>query len=371
MKLLINAATLRGYGSGAVGRNVLTELARIEQGPHCTAWIPSAWGWRKDQLGERMKLHPTRPGFVGKLVAENISIRGALLRGEGDRLFSMGDTSLPLCTVPHLLLIHIPYLAYSKPEWGFEVPASFAAKLKLIETSFRATLPTVTAITVQTEHMKKRIASRWNYSEQKIHVVPSSIEPVEFERNAYFYRSQKKQQPYICYVASASPHKNHTVLAEMMAVLKSKGFDTPCRLTVRREEVPSLVERARQLRVLSLFEFCGGLPPQQALEMMAGAVVMVMPSRLETFGLPFFEAMQLGCPLVISDLEFAREACADSALYAAADSGEDFAEKVAQVLQSHSFGKTLSAAGRKRFTRIYRPWSAIAGRYLKLLEELG
>lgn len=370
MKLLINAATLRGYGSGAVGRSVLTELSRLEGGPRCTAWIPSAWGWPPDHLGERMTLHNARPGIFGKLYAENIAIRSAMLRGQGNRLLSLGDTSVPLCTVPHLLLIHIPYLAYRQPEWGFDITPAFKIKLKLIEASFRATLPTLSAITVQTEHMKRRIASRWSFDEQKIFVVPSSIEPIEFAATDCYYANPKKNKPYICYVASASPHKNHAVLAETMAVLNAKGFDAICRLTVERSEVPALVERARNLHVLSQFEFCGPQPAREARAMMAGAAVMVMPSRLETFGLPFFEAMQLGCPLVVSDLEFAREACGEAALYAAPSSGEDFADRIAAILASYQVGRQLSAAGKKRFDQIYVPWSEIARRYLNLIGTL-
>jgi glycosyltransferase involved in cell wall biosynthesis len=364
MRLLLHLGTLRGFGSGVVGRNLLIALRDLGGDHRYVAWIPRVWGWKGDLLGDRFSLRPVRPHFVYKLLAENLDIRVAALRRRGDKLFSLGDTSLPLCPVPHLLLVQTPYLAYRPNEWGFRPSSKFRLKVALIEAAFSAALPTATLITVQTDEMKRRLTSRWDLSTDRVVVVPSAIESLE--RSA----PPPDGRPYLCYIASAYPHKNHVVLASMMAALAARGFDLPCRVTVTREEVPDLTREAARLGILDRLEFLGPVAVPEARRLLAGAEALVMPSRLETFGLPYFEAMQLGRPVIAADLPFAREACGAAARYAQADSGEAFAEQVQAVLSSPAAARSMAQAARARFDEVHVPWTEVARRYLSILENL-
>ena len=47
----------------------------------------------------------TRLGLLQKMATENIQMRLAMRRFGTQTLFSLGDTSLPACPVPHLLLV--------------------------------------------------------------------------------------------------------------------------------------------------------------------------------------------------------------------------------------------------------------------------
>jgi glycosyltransferase involved in cell wall biosynthesis len=42
---------------------------------------------------------------------------------------------------------------------------------------------------------------------------------------------------------------------------------------------------------------------------------VLFPSLLETYGIPYYEAMYFSKPLIVSDLDFARDACGDAAIY--------------------------------------------------------
>ena len=77
--------------------------------------------------------------------------------------------------------------------------------------------------------------------------------------------------------------------------------------------------------------FLGAVPYEQILGYYRGAVAMVFPSLLETFGIPLLEAMLAGAPIVASDIPTFREIAGDAALYFPAGDPTALARAVARV----------------------------------------
>ncbi len=362
MRIAIHAGTLRGFGSGAVGRNVLRALSQVARDHELTAWIPKDWGWGPEELGPGVHLISLRGGFASKLITENAGIRRALC--DFDVLFSMGDTSLPACPIPHLLMVQQAYLAYRPSDLDFSMSPVWQAKLRAIGTYFRLGLSSTSRLTVQTRDMKDRLCERWSLAPERVALIPSS-----YALNPRPPRAEADPR-YVCYVATPSAHKNFEVLADMMSALATQHGELRCKLTVRPREVPGLVRRARELQVSDRFEFLGRVRSDALGELLASAVALVMPSKLESFGLPYYEAMAVGCPVLAADRAFAREACGPAALYADADSGRDFGAAVARLLRESGLRGQLQAAGATRIQSVSRSWNDIAGAYLELLQEL-
>ena len=156
----------------------------------------------------------------------------------------------------------------------------------------------------------------------------------------------------------------------MMAVLASKGCAIVCMLTVTPQMVPALTARAARYGVLDRFVFMGNIPNKDAIALMRCSLAHIMPSKLESFGLPYFEAMGLGCPVVAADRDFAREACGNAALYADANDGEKFADHVLSLFENVQYREEMSHRALHRFEEVHRPWSQVAMDYLAILENL-
>jgi glycosyltransferase involved in cell wall biosynthesis len=332
------------------------------------AWVPREWADQSDDallgLPSHVELRLTQPGLHHKFLDENAFMRRTLKRWNADVLFSLGDTSLPLCPVPHLLLIQQAHLAYAAKERGFPMPLSQALRWRLMEAYLRACLPTVTKVVVQTEDMKDRLCRRYRLPPQNVAVVPSSAElPREEEAPC------SSEEPYVCYVASGGHHKNHTILASMMAALRERHPSLVCRLTVDKSEVPALNREIERRSLASRFRFEGTVPHAAAIRLMRDAWAVVIPSKLESFGLPYYEALSVGVPIVAADRAFAREACGDAAFYADADDGLAFADAIDRIVSSRALEGRLREAARRRFEDHNRSWSDIAGEYLRLLGE--
>jgi glycosyltransferase involved in cell wall biosynthesis len=366
MRIALNLGNLRGFGSRKVGQGVLAAWTEYHSHDHLRAWVPSSWDRSVEAVDAGLRVETVASGLVSKFIADNVSIRRHLCSGRADCLFSLGDTSMIGCGVPHLLLVQQAHLAYAPDQWGYTPAPAFRAKMAFMAAYLRAGLPTVSHVTVQTRSMKRRLCERFSLESERVTVVPSAI---ELETSARWTpKNETKPRPYILYVASAAPHKNFELLVPLMRALPPALSDVICRLTVRCEQVPELVERARQLGVLDRFEFLGAVTDIEPL--IADASVFVMPSRLESFGLPYYEAMAIGCPLVVADRDFAREACGDAALYASFDSGEDFALKVAELIESTGRQRELSKRGRSRFEQTRTTWSDVVHSYRHILSRL-
>ena len=363
MRIAVHAATLRGFGSGAVGRSILCALARVAREHQITAFVPACWGWRPGELGEHVRLRPVRAGGFAKLGFENVTLRRAL--GSHDALLSLGDTSLVACPAPHLLLVQQAYLAVEPRTLDFPMPPAWAAKLRLVDTYFRAGLPTVQALAVQTHTMKEGLCARWGIDPGRVSVIPSAP-----ALGAPAWPPMRAPSPYVCYVATPSAHKNFEVLADAMASLRRRWPKLRCKLTVHPGEVPALRRRAQRLGVLGAFEWLGRVPHAALGELLAGAVALCMPSKLESFGLPYYEAMAAGCAVVAADRPFAREACGDAALYADANAGSVWATQVGRLLDEPELREQLERDGQARAQRLGRSWEEIAREYLDLTEAI-
>ena len=372
MKIALHLGTLRGHGSAAVGRNILTELISQGQEHEFLVWVPSEWsmtyGIGPDSFGPNVTVRQTRPGLLQKMATENIQMRLAMRRFGTQRLFSLGDTSLPGCPVPHLLLVQQAHLYLRPRDRDFPVPKSFELKIGAMTAYFRAALKTLDKITVQSQTMRQGLIERYGIDEARIVVIPSAIRgfpqllkgPVKGER----------KRLTLCYVASGSPHKNHDLLADVLHGLSGSYPELRLRLTVSQGSVPSLVNRASDLKVLDRIDFMGSMPFDEVLKMMKSSTIAVMPSKLESFGFPYYEAMALGLPLVAADKPFAREACADGALYADANDPDPWIAAIENLLSTKTARTNLGKKGLARFREVEIGWDEVARRYLITLEQL-
>ncbi len=82
------------------------------------------------------------------------------------------------------------------------------------------------------------------------------------------------------------------------------------------------------------------------------ATALVLPSRLEGFGLPLLEAFHFGTPVIHSDTPALIEVAGDAGLVVPLENGTDYparlAEAIASVASDTALAANLATAGRDR-----------------------
>lgn len=368
MTVALNLGSLRGLGSAAVGRSILSELVADPNSGHFLAWVPSEW---HGTLGDvpHVRYRYVGKGLRQKLLTDQVRIRRAFRTGQAAKLFSLNDTSMVACRNPHLLLLHQPNLVAPPDHLDFPCSRSYALRLHAMRAYLGACLRTVDVVTVQTAYMKEGLVEQWGYPADRVWIVPSAVQDVPGTLGTW--RPMAGDPPYVLYPASAAAHKNHVILVDMVRSLERWGRqDVRCAITVEPDQLPLLVSAARRAGVQDRFTFLGRRPAQEIRELMATAAAVVIPSKLESFGLPYYEAMGVGCPLVVADRGFAREACGDAARYCPADSGAAFGAAVAELLEDTDAATDLSRRGMNRYGRARRSWGEITAEYLRILAAL-
>lgn len=137
--------------------------------------------------------------------------------------------------------------------------------------------------------------------------VPSNILPRRFDR------------PHFVTVGTIEGRKNHVLLLNLWRRLAAEGgSNVPILVIVGQrgweaEAAIDMLDHALDLKgpVVEL----GECADDEVAAIIAGARALLMPSFAEGFGLPVMEALQLGTPVIASDLAVFREFSADFPIY--------------------------------------------------------
>jgi glycosyltransferase involved in cell wall biosynthesis len=189
----------------------------------------------------------------------------------------------------------------------------------------------------------------------KISVVPCTVGEA--------FRQQPKQQaaqavrnlygvdaPYILFVGSAAPHKNLAALLKAYRLLCAKRRDEPHLVLVLPREADSTgVDRELGSLFANRSVHClHSIPDESLAALYAAAVMTVMPSFEEGFGLPVIESMACGTPVACSRAASLPEIAGDGAIYFDPNSAEEMVWAIDQLFTSQDLHRRLAERGLRR-----------------------
>jgi glycosyltransferase involved in cell wall biosynthesis len=182
-----------------------------------------------------------------------------------------------------------------------------------------------------------------------------------------------RSRPYILSVSSIYRYKNYVRLIEAYAALARRRPSLPDLVIVGDDQDPDYARRMEAARaatgaLASRIHILGEVPYAEVCRYYAGASLFVMPSCLESFGLPLLEAMASEVPLVASDLPVFREIAADAAFYADPHSSESLAGAMEEALFLAGAREMLIKRGRERVREF--TWDRSAEGLLNLFHQV-
>ena len=139
---------------------------------------------------------------------------------------------------------------------------------------------------------------------------------------------------YLLFVGTQEPRKNLPVLLEALRLLQRDGVEHPPLMLAGPAGWGGPVDDSDLLP--GSVRRLGYVDDEVLRGTVAGAAVLVFPSRHEGFGLPPLEALACGTPVVSSDLPVLREVTGDQALYAAVGDPADLAARLLDALADPS-----------------------------------
>ncbi|KAB1645020.1 glycosyltransferase family 4 protein [Gulosibacter chungangensis] len=149
----------------------------------------------------------------------------------------------------------------------------------------------------------------------------------------------------LVYMGSFMPYKGVETLIAGMADLPGRALHLLSRIKPeRRRELEALVPAGADV------VFHEGVSDEEYARLLANNAVLVTASLDEGYGLPLAEALALGTPAVVTDLEIFHEVAGPGARYFAREDARDFAAQV-QALDDPEVRAATIAAGLKHMER--------------------
>jgi len=210
-------------------------------------------------------------------------------------------------------------------------------------------------IITPSEYTKAKLSEHLGVKASRISVIPCCVTSCFHQKEKTEARRSVEQRlgitrPYLLFVGNCAPNKNVPVLLESLAKLRSRRDDVPLLVIAGGDFKwrPQMLDAARGLGVQNHVAWLGKLSDVRLAELYAAALMTIMPSFEEGFGLPVIESVACGTPVICSQAASLPEVAGDAALFFSPHSCEQLTNAIEHLMDSSSTRERLITAGLTR-----------------------
>jgi glycosyltransferase involved in cell wall biosynthesis len=309
-RILVNTLSLTHGGGRSYVVNLLRELNRDSRGFDFTV-LTASQQLSAAELGGLGVLNVRLPSpQVAARVLFRVLYEETLLplrASRFDLLYCLADLAPALRLTPTVVALRNLNI-YDRSYYD-------TVRLRILERMVRLGLRSADRVIFPSRAAAELITRRIPIPPARIVVIPHGISTESFQAAAP--APPAAQAPYLFLPASLERHKNIPVLLECLPhiadprveVWIAGGSETD---PAHEADLRALVAK---LGIGSRVRFLGRIAYQEVLAYYRGALALVFPSLIETFGHPLLEAMLAGTPILAADIASFREVAGDAALY--------------------------------------------------------
>jgi glycosyltransferase involved in cell wall biosynthesis len=340
-RILINVLSVAGGGGHSYAFNLIRELDRDARGFHFTFLIP--------------------PGRLEEIETEHVTLQPVRLFGSGRALSVVARFAYEQLVLPiRARRYDVVYAAADLASPFFSVPIVIALRnlniydhtyydtlrLRVLEKVVRVGIRRATRMIFPSQAAATAISERMALPHHIVRVVPHGVDTDAFDRAS----DREGGTPFLFLPAAIERHKNIEVLIDAIPHLSDARIEFRIAGTTSTDPVyvDELLARARRIGVEDRFRLLGPVPYERVVSFYRGAIALVFPSMLETFGHPMLEAMVAGTPVIASDIPAFREIGKDAALFFPPRDPVALARMIDELLANSNQREELIAKGRER-----------------------
>lgn len=363
MNIFLNFFPVRSGGGQQVASNFLTVIGNNKYGHNWFIFVAknSELHLLAKNFFPSDQLFVLPYSYVKRALSKNL-IKGYIQENNIDLIYNYCPV-LPVKGVPQVVWSVYGNLYY--PEINFwEGNSKFGLLKKSLIDRYRlkGTLR-ADGIIVENESILERAKSLFKIPENRIsYILPSIREFDETEKSEKFEFLKSINEPKVLFLSSFHLNKNIQILPLVAQVLKRNKVYVKFVLSLEEsdEEVKKYIcDKSKELQVDEFFEYIGKVEAKYVHQVIKLIDYMILLSKLESFSNNVLEAFYFKKPLLISDEEWARAACKNSALYVNRNSPEDIAKKIQNLSSDLPLGKELIGNGTKRLRDFNTPKSKV------------
>jgi glycosyltransferase involved in cell wall biosynthesis len=197
---------------------------------------------------------------------------------------------------------------------------------------------------VQTEEMKKRLASFLNISKNIIDVNYGSYHPI-FERkisDLSLLPVKNDDEFWFVTISSYYPHKNLDIINKILDILALKDINIKVKFILT---LPDNIFKEKFNRNDDTLINVGPVELNECPYLYDKSDALFLPTLVESFSASYPEAMIMKKPILTSNYQFSRLVCDESALYFDPYDPNDIVDKIIQIISNKSLQERLVKNG--------------------------
>ena len=222
------------------------------------------------------------------------------------------------------------------------------------EVTYRESCERASLIVVATRNVKDDICAHFGISPEKVAVVnpppvTAAYAPPGPDDERRFADRFELPERFAYYPAQTWGHKNHDLLLEALASLRSRGIEVPLICSGHANERDAAVlEHATALGIGDQVRFLGFLTPTEIQVVYRRATMLVFPSLYEGWGLPILEAFASGLPVACSSATSLPALVGEAAIVFEPTDPTAIAAAIERLWLDEELARELVARGRAR-----------------------
>lgn len=370
--ILIDFSPLKAGGGCQLAINFITSLSNISATKLKIIFLIPDVGPLKDisSLFPQFNyiVSPTssilkRVWFENNILQKEMSRRGI------DKVFTFFGAGVPHDeSIRSIVSVAYPIICYNESIFWKFLPLKTYIKQRLINRARIERLKKANLLIVETPVMAERLSNvlKRDISDFKIlHPSPSA-----FVEEGNYKGFQKSKVFKMLFLSGVAPHKNLWRLPEIGTELKKRTEKFEFVISTSQEAfIQHLKSDQKKLydKVAEHFNFIGTVAPDKINQVYQDVDVLVSLSDLESFSNNYMEAWKAGVPLIVSDRDFSKSICEESALYVEPHKPNEVAKTILGIIDKPSQLERVVLEGKKQVKKLPDP-DLKAKQLLELIE---
>ncbi|ANW94969.1 hypothetical protein AXE80_01080 [Wenyingzhuangia fucanilytica] len=258
--------------------------------------------------------------FFRRFFFEKITLKRIYKKYNIDTIYTFFGAGLPHSnSIKSIVSVAYPIICYDESAFWKHIPVKLKIRQRIVNYLRIMRLKKADLIIAETDVMKKRLVKKIEFPNDNILVCPPS--PSGFIKDV-LSEYQIKEVPSFLILSGCSHHKNLWRLPELVEQL-SKTISFKLIISVEEHDFIKLLTSvnldcnllAKYTEYKTFFEFKGTVMPNEIENLYSSCDFLLSLSDLESYSNNYMEAWKTGTPLIVSDYDFSREICRESAIY--------------------------------------------------------
>ncbi|MBK7098447.1 MAG: glycosyltransferase [Sphingobacteriales bacterium] len=312
MNILIHAPTSKEGGGKYIIENVFKNIA-YEISTNFFAIIPSKLiKIIPDTHVNIIKIPSVYEKWWSAPIYYNLILKRIIKKYKIDCIWNFGDVIVP-CFYNQLYYFDWAFLVYDESYLWKNVSSKIRFKRKIKIRQIEKNIKEIRYCIVQTDNMFVRLSDK--YKVNNIIKIPTPVLLPEYNFRIQLKLLLESSGIKFLFISTFASHKNHFILLKLASLIKNQNLSYKIFLTLDSNDAASFLDEIKLGGLSDVIINLGVLERGEVASAIKQCDYLIIPSLLESYGIVFYEGMKFEKLILTSDMDFARDACGESALY--------------------------------------------------------